>query len=195
METLEGTNISAPVVPFSDQDTHPTHDAQYGRGGWREVTTLAERDAIPADRLRNGSVCYVQSEDTPYIYKDSVWTKLLGTNGSLAGNQKYATVGYTGTQVNIAGKDFPYAKVYLDKTASLTQYLNIHGVENGDCGRILFFQPGGVTLNRGKTGINGASGATLQGTLTVPSTAGSISLVDWWALPGGVVTVRSYTLV
>ena len=32
MSELRGTNISAPIVPFTDLDKYPTHQAIYGKG-------------------------------------------------------------------------------------------------------------------------------------------------------------------
>lgn len=195
MATLEGTNISAPVVPFDSQDTYPTHDSKYGRGGWREVSTLAERNAIPADRLRNGCVCYVEETGFSYIYKSGVWNSLLDAGGACPGIQKYTTVSYTGVQINIAGKDYPFAKVYISTGTPAMQYLNICGTEEGDCGKILFFQSGSIVLRPGKTGMNGSSGSAIQGTIDSPSNPGSIFLVEWWTLAGGQVCVSSQTLL
>lgn len=66
---LNGTNVAAPVVPFSDYDIFPTHYAQYGRGGWRSVKTIEDRDTIPYRRLEHGAVVYVEETDTAYVCK------------------------------------------------------------------------------------------------------------------------------
>lgn len=48
---LQGTNVAAGVVPFTDQDTYWTHQAKYGKGGrMTGINSIAERDAIPMDR-------------------------------------------------------------------------------------------------------------------------------------------------
>lgn len=73
MSGLKGTNIAAPVVPFTDADAYPTHDSLYGKGGYREVATIVERDGIPAARLKEGCLVYVKSEDKEYRYKDGEW--------------------------------------------------------------------------------------------------------------------------
>lgn len=69
MANIRGTNLSAAVVPFTTEDSYATHYAKYGNGGWREVATIAERDAITADRLEQGMVVYVTSESKAYILK------------------------------------------------------------------------------------------------------------------------------
>lgn len=53
------------IAPTDTQDTYPTHDSVLGRGGLREVQTIAERNAISADRRRVGMLVYVK-EDTNY---------------------------------------------------------------------------------------------------------------------------------
>lgn len=69
MAKILGTNVAAPIVPFSTQDTFPTHCSEYGKGGWREVADIQERDAITADRRSVGMAVYVIQEDTFYILK------------------------------------------------------------------------------------------------------------------------------
>ena len=69
MANIRGTNLSAAVVPFTTEDSYATHYAKYGNGGWREVATIAERDAITTDRLEQGMVVYVTSESKAYILK------------------------------------------------------------------------------------------------------------------------------
>ncbi|MBI1313682.1 hypothetical protein GC176_20510 [bacterium] len=72
MSSVPGTNVAAPVVPFTTDDQYPTHDSQYGKGGWREVSSTAERDAIPAGRTRDGMVVYVVG-DGAYIRLAGSW--------------------------------------------------------------------------------------------------------------------------
>lgn len=62
MAKIPGVNVIAPVVPFDTADVHPSHDARYGRGGYRTVATLAERDAIPAPRREAGMLVFVAAD-------------------------------------------------------------------------------------------------------------------------------------
>ena len=66
MADLQGTNIAAPIVPFTTDDTYPTHDSFYGKGGYREVATIAERNSIPDDRRKQGMLAYVVSTGLTY---------------------------------------------------------------------------------------------------------------------------------
>lgn len=77
MAKLTGTNVSAPLAPQDSADTYPTHLAQYGKGGWRTVATIAERNAIPAARLEPGSVAYVEADKTPYLWQNNMWNEFI----------------------------------------------------------------------------------------------------------------------
>jgi hypothetical protein len=66
MAKIPGTNVIAPVVPFDTADVHPSHDARYGKGGYRTVATLAERDSIPAPRREAGMLVFVEADEKTY---------------------------------------------------------------------------------------------------------------------------------
>lgn len=61
---LQGTNIASRIVPFDSQDTFPTHEAFYGKGGYRTVEDIAGRDAIPEQRLEEGMLVYCKNDPT-----------------------------------------------------------------------------------------------------------------------------------
>jgi len=67
MAKIPGLNIPAPVVPKQDSDEYPSHRAKYGHGGWREVSTIAERDAITSERREAGMAFYVTVVDKIYL--------------------------------------------------------------------------------------------------------------------------------
>lgn len=70
---LKGTNVFSKIVPGTENDTYPTHDSLYGHGGYKEVATIAERDAIPIERLKDGTVVYVSANKTEYRYQGDKW--------------------------------------------------------------------------------------------------------------------------
>lgn len=72
-EELKGTNIYAPIVPGTDEDKYPTHYSRYGKGGFKCVRTLVERDTIPADRLEVPTLCYVFDEDLFFVWDGTNW--------------------------------------------------------------------------------------------------------------------------
>lgn len=94
-QSIPGTNLASAIVPFTTADQFPTHYAQYGKGGWRSVDTLADRDAIPAPRLENGMVVFVNEIQTPFVYINSTWEQLV--TGSGGGKQTFVRQYYTHT--------------------------------------------------------------------------------------------------
>ena len=71
-EILGSVPVSGFVAPSSDTDVYPSHDSVWGKGGWREVATLLDRDAITDERRTEGMAVYVQETDTVYILKDGI---------------------------------------------------------------------------------------------------------------------------
>lgn len=77
MAELKGTQVAAIVVPFTDADKYATHDAEYGKGGFRSVETIALRDAIPTERKTKGMVVRVNETGRHYYWNGSAWTEWL----------------------------------------------------------------------------------------------------------------------
>ena len=77
MAELKGTQVAAIVVPFTDADKYATHDAEYGKGGFRSVETIALRDAIPTERKTKGMVVRVNKTGLHYYWNGSAWTEWL----------------------------------------------------------------------------------------------------------------------
>lgn len=77
MAELKGTQVAASIVPFTDLDTYATHDAEYGKGGFRSVDTNAKRDAIPAARKVKGMVVRVNDTGLHWTWTGSAWVEWL----------------------------------------------------------------------------------------------------------------------
>lgn len=77
MAELKGTQVAAIVVPFTNADKYATHDAEYGKGGFRSVETIALRDAIPTERKTKGMVVRVNETGLHYYWNGSAWTEWL----------------------------------------------------------------------------------------------------------------------
>lgn len=56
---LKGINIPTTIVPFTSDDNFPTHEAKYGKGGFRCVETKLDLDKIPQERRENGMIVFV----------------------------------------------------------------------------------------------------------------------------------------
>lgn len=77
VKNIPGTNLVSCIVPCTEKDNYPTHDSIYGKGGWREVRTIEERNAIPVERRKLGMAVYVTQLNKVYILKyalnDTCW--------------------------------------------------------------------------------------------------------------------------
>lgn len=80
-----GVKITGFISPTDSDDTYPVTDPIYGKGGFREVADIAERDAITAERRRAGMlVCTQDSMKTWQLAADlTSWTEF--TSGSSGG--------------------------------------------------------------------------------------------------------------
>lgn len=77
MAELKGTQVAAIVVPFTDADKYATHDAEYGKGGFRSVSTIDDRDAIPVERKTEGMIVRVTANGLNYEWKNNAWVEWL----------------------------------------------------------------------------------------------------------------------
>lgn len=102
MAKIPGTNVASPIAPFTSDDQFPTHDAIYGKGGQREVATIAERDAIPSARLTEGCTCYVAATEKTYRWKSNAWVDDTPEIASDASDISYTPSG-SSTQTTVAG--------------------------------------------------------------------------------------------
>ena len=62
MAKILGTNIAAPVVPFSTDDIYASHEAKWGKGGFRTVLNINERNGIAELRRENLMLVAVESD-------------------------------------------------------------------------------------------------------------------------------------
>ena len=89
MAAIKGVNIPSTIVPFTTDDTYATHIDTYGKGGFRSVRTLTDRDAIPQARRSAGMLVYVIADDITYKLNDSnEWEQYIGKNGASKINWK-----------------------------------------------------------------------------------------------------------
>lgn len=66
MAALSGTILASRIVPSDSLDTYATHDADYGRGGYRSVANLTERDEITEPRRKLGMKVFVSDIGKEY---------------------------------------------------------------------------------------------------------------------------------
>jgi len=69
MPSISGTYVGSGLSPGNVLNTHETHRALYGRGGYRTVATLTERNQITPLRREEGMLVYVTADLTTYRLK------------------------------------------------------------------------------------------------------------------------------
>ena len=148
MAKLVGTNVGAQIVPGLDTDTYATHSDEFGKGGYRAVQSIEDRDAISFERrslgmevrvLDSGVVYYLESFSgnefdgvTEQVWKIAT-TNISGGEGDGSGNsEKEVFMGFlrdgkfwkldeNGDEVEIEGK---IGCLYLDTNTSITYHYN-----------------------------------------------------------------------
>lgn len=85
-ETLTGTVLASAIVPSSPLDEYPTHHAKLGKGGYRSVKTIEERDAIPMLRREEGMKVYVIANKIEYSLLGGLENTNWDATGSSSGN-------------------------------------------------------------------------------------------------------------
>ena len=78
---LKGTNIGAPIVPGSVNDSFPTHNEKYGLGGYRSVEDVEERNSIPFQRRKEGMIVRTNVDNKEWILSKDLETWTLRTVG------------------------------------------------------------------------------------------------------------------
>jgi hypothetical protein len=71
-QATQGTRITAPIVPNDSSDVYSTHDEGFGRGGYRAVKTIVERDAIKIALRKEGMLVKVLDDNKTYTLKNGI---------------------------------------------------------------------------------------------------------------------------
>jgi hypothetical protein len=95
----DSIRVTGFIAPSDSTDIYATHDSKYGRGGLTEVADLTERDAITADRRREGMVVYVAADGQTYQLVGGVdnadWT-IFGNAAATLGSYVITVNGISG---------------------------------------------------------------------------------------------------
>ena len=70
MAAIPGVNIASSIVPYDSNESHATHQAKYGKGGWRTCSTKAERNAISVQRCEIGMVAITLDDGKAWQLQD-----------------------------------------------------------------------------------------------------------------------------
>lgn len=86
MADIKGTNVASKIVPYTTSDNYATHDEEYGRGGYRTVNTVAEMNAIPSDRRKEGMLVYVKNDKYYRLNSSNIFVDAGIINGDSSGS-------------------------------------------------------------------------------------------------------------
>jgi hypothetical protein len=84
---LGGVQVTGFVAPSDTADVYPAHTEEYGRGGYRTVQDLTDRDAITVERRVEGML--VNVVDTGVVYQlqggtaNTDWAEFIGGGSSV----------------------------------------------------------------------------------------------------------------
>jgi len=88
MSKIPGTvTLSGIIAPSDDQDTYAVTEDTYNKGGHRTVDTIADRNAIPTDRRKEGMLVFVKGDNVTYQLINGLWEVFAGSSG--AGDKHY----------------------------------------------------------------------------------------------------------
>lgn len=118
---IEGINLPSTIVPFTTEDNYATHDEQYGKGGYRTVSTVSEMNTIPSQRRKEGMLVRVAAEQSYYILKNGNFVK-----------EEFGGSGGTGdTTLNYIGIDYMrILEIYNNTPDDSSAIINLIGQEN-----------------------------------------------------------------
>ena len=69
---LGAVPVTGFISPTDNEDTYATHKAEFGKGGYRSVANIEERDIIAEDRRELGMLVYVISDNRMYQLIDGI---------------------------------------------------------------------------------------------------------------------------
>ncbi|RKZ88576.1 MAG: hypothetical protein DRQ39_02210 [Gammaproteobacteria bacterium] len=82
MAKIPGTvTLSGIIAPSDDQDEYAVTEDIWNKGGHRSVDTLADRDAIPTLRKKEGMTVYVGDTQITYQWVSGAWVDFVGGSG------------------------------------------------------------------------------------------------------------------
>ncbi len=68
--------VQSVIAPSREGDNYATHEARWGRGGYRTVEDIAERNAIPTRRREAGMLVFVEEDGITYMLDHDLVTWL-----------------------------------------------------------------------------------------------------------------------
>jgi hypothetical protein len=136
-------NITGTIAPTDTNDIYATHDSKYGKGGYREVADLLERNDITLARRSDGMLVYVRSEDKIFKLENG-----LENSNWVEFNIKSSQVEYDNSGSVLSSSNIQDA---VDEVAETTHQFTTkqvtHQVTGGATGSITVIQGDDVLIN------------------------------------------------
>ena len=190
MADIKGTNVASKIVPYTTSDNYATHDEEYGRGGYRTVNTVAEMNAIPADRRKEGMLVYVKN-DKYYRLNSSNTFEDAGIGSSGGGNIYIVDTDKLNFELISDGKDATdnelaeigvilerwsssVIPVYLPTTVDSNGYIGVLNINVVNGKNIVFTIPYNETINLYSLNLSTTNWSVLD-----ISAGGGGSGLDW----------------
>ena len=136
-------NVTGTISPTDTADIYATHSSVYGKGGYREVLDLLERDSITLARRTDGMLMYVQSDKKLYKLENGIensnWVEFNLDSESINYDSSGSTLSSTNVQDAI---DEVASNAHTFTTKQVT-----HEITGGATGTITVTQGEDVTIN------------------------------------------------
>lgn len=136
-------NVTGTISPTDTADIYATHNSIYGKGGYREVADLLERNSITLARRSDGMLVYVQSDNKLYKLENGIensnWIEFNLDSESINYDPSNSTLSSTNVQDAI---DEVAQNAHTFTTKQVT-----HNVTGGATGSITVVQGDDVNID------------------------------------------------
>lgn len=168
--------VTSKIAPTDALDEYPTHDEQYGLGGYRSVDSTTERDAITDDRRNEGMLVYCR--DTGIRYRlgagltNADWTPDSSSGGGSGTVTSVSVVTANGVSGSVATATTTPA---ITLTLGAITPTNVNGVTLTGSGTAAFGSGGTVAYTADKLNAFAATtSAELAGTISDETGTGAL---------------------
>jgi hypothetical protein len=155
-QATQGTRVAAPIVPNDSSDVYPSHDAAFGKDGFRSVGTIAERDAIKAGYRKEGMLVWVKADGV-------IYQLIGGTANTNWVNYNASQIGIKSPVISISVTDSVYDYQMAPNSYSYTVPLTYTIKRPYGCASISAVKLNGVSISV----PNIAEGSTYVGTSSI----------------------------
>lgn len=168
--------VTSKIAPTDALDEYPTHDEQYGLGGYRSVASTTERDAITDDRRNEGMLVYCRDSGIRYRLgaglTNADWTPDSSGGGGSGTVTSVSVVTANGVSGSVATATTTPA---ITLTLGAITPTSVNGVTLTGAGTAAFGSGGTVAYTANKLNVFAATtSAELAGTISDETGTGAL---------------------